>query len=91
MKREFTGIFEEGSKNKKPIYVGDLVVLTIPRKEGLKELNVFRVVKDDKGFFLVLHQGAMTDGNPNYRQSLSSQVHKVIGNIKDGINEKLLK
>lgn len=91
MKREFTGKYEQGTRKKGPIYVGDLVTLGVPRKEYLPDLIVFKVVKDEKGYSLLYYSGAMTEGDPNYRQDLGSQIYRVIGNIEEGIKEDLLK
>ena len=90
MKREFTGQYVHDGIKKFPIYVGDLVTLSIPRKERLPDLIVFRVVKDRDGFAIIYHRGAMSDGDPNYKQKLQHQVYKVVGNIESGIDEGLL-
>lgn len=90
MKREFTGQYEQNDKRKTLIYVGDLVALSIPRRERLPDLIVFRVVKDRDGFAIIYHSGAMSDGDPNYKQKLQYQVYKVVGNIESGIDESLL-
>jgi len=91
MKREFTGQYEQNNKRKKPIYVGDLVTLFIPRKERLEELNVFKVIKDNDGFAIIYHKGPMSETDPRYKQELCSQVYKVVGNVKTGIDKSLLK
>lgn len=89
MKRKFTGQYEQNNKRKRPIYVGDLVTLSIPRKNRGEKLIVFRVIDDD-GFGIIYHSGDMSVGDPKYRQELSCQVYKVVGNVKTGINENLL-
>lgn len=90
MNREFTGQYVHAGSRKTPIYVGDLVTLSIPRKERLLDSIVFEVVKDRNGFAIIYHSGAMSDGDPNYKQELRGQVYKVIGNIESGINETFL-
>lgn len=90
MKREFTGQYEQNNKRKKPIYVGDLVTLSIPRKKRLKKLIVFKVMKENAGFVIIYHSGPMSVGSPYYRQELHFQVYKVVGNIKTGIDKSLL-
>ena len=89
MKREFTGQYE-GDDRTKPVHVGDLVTLSIPRKSRLPELIIFKVVKDRGEFSIVYHSGNMSDGDPNYKQNLNFQVYKVVGNIDTGIDENLL-
>ena len=89
-KKVFTGKYEQGSKKRKSIYVGDLVTLGIPRKKYFPDMIVFKVIKDGDGFSIVYRSGAMSEGDPNYRQSLNQQVYKVIGNSKEGIKENLL-
>lgn len=89
MKREFTGQYE-GDDRTKPIYVGDLVTLSIPRKSRLPELIVFKVIKDKEDFAIIYHSGSMSDGDPNYKQKLNLQVYKVIGSIETGIDNSLL-
>lgn len=90
MKREFTGQYEQNNKRKKPIYVGDLVTLSIPRKERLQELIVFKVIKENDCFVIIYHRGPMSDGSPHYKQKLHSQVYKVIGSVETGIDKSLL-
>ncbi len=90
MKRKFTGKYVQGNKRKTPIYVGDLVTLGIPKKERLQELIVFKVIKENGGFAIIYHSGPMSDGDPCYKQSLHSQVYKVVGNTKIGIDKSLL-
>ena len=91
MKRKFTGQYEQSNKRKKPIYVGDLVTIGIPRKEKLQESNVFKVIEENGGFAIIYHRGPMSETNPQYKQELCSQVYKVVGNVKTGIDKSLLK
>ena len=90
MKREFTGQHEQNNKRKKPIYVGDLVTLWIPKKERLQELIVFKVIKENDGFAIIYHSGPMSETDPRYKQELQFQVYKVVGNVKIGIDDGLL-
>lgn len=90
MKREFTGQYEQNNKRKKPLHVGNLVTLSIPRRERLADLIVFKVIKDNDDFAIIYHSGAMSDGNPNYKQKLNFQVYKVVGNVEAGIDDSLL-
>ncbi len=90
MKRKFTGQYEQNNKKKKPICVGDLVTLGIPRKEKLKETNVFKVIKENSGFAIIYYNGPMSETDPRYKQELQSQVYKVVGNVKIGIDDSLL-
>lgn len=90
MKREFTGQYEQNNRRKKPIYSGDLVTLSIPRKGRLPELIVFRVVSENNHFYLIYYSGSMSEGDPNYKQDLNFQVYKVLGNIETGIDHNLL-
>ena len=89
MKREFTGQYE-GKNRTKPIYVGDLVTLTIPRKSRLPDLVFFKVVKENGGFIIIYYSGPMHVGDPLYKQELNFQVFKVVGNVETGIDENLL-
>lgn len=90
MKREPTGQYEQNDKRKKPICVGDLVTLFIPRKERLQELIVFKVVRENDGFAIIYHKGPMSETDPRYKQKLQFQVYKVVGNVKAGIDDSLL-
>ena len=88
MEKEFTGQHEQD--NRIPIHVDDLVTLSIPRRKRLSDLVVFRVIKDRDRFMILFHSGAMSDGDPNYKQNLRHQVYRVVGNIESGIDENLL-
>ncbi|MBI5356959.1 hypothetical protein HZB78_05130 [Candidatus Collierbacteria bacterium] len=91
MVKEFTKLYDQ---NKQKICVGDLVVLTIPRKERRDLLVIFEVVKDDKIYKIIYSEkfsyNTMSVGSPQYSQRLNFQVYKVIGSIKTGIDENLL-
>ena len=87
MEKEFTGQYDD---NKTPIKVDDLVTLSIPRKSEKDKLVVFRVVKEKDGFKLINWGESMHVGNPLYKQVLSGQAYKVVGNIESGVREELL-
>lgn len=91
MKREFTGQYEQNNKRKKPICVGDLVTLSIPRKKEIEKLIVFKVMKENDGFAIIYNSGPMSDADPRYKQELQGQVYKIVGNIETGIDKSLLK
>lgn len=91
MQREFTNYYTNvGRSDREPIYVGDLVVLTIPRKERRKEAVVFKVTKDNE-FKIEYYSGPMHPASPHYVQLLTTQVYAVVGNEIDGVNEDLFK
>jgi hypothetical protein len=91
MLKEFTGRHDQCGQE---ICVGDLVVLTTPRKERRDLLVIFEVVKDSGVYGITYSEkfslNTMAVDNPQWKQKLNSQVYKVIGNIKVGINENLL-
>jgi hypothetical protein len=88
MEKEFTGQYDHD--NKTPIKVDHLVTLSIPRKSRKDKLVVFHVIREKGGFYLLNFGETMDVGHPAYKQELRSQVYKVIGNIKTGVEDKLL-
>lgn len=90
MKNDFTNQSDHFKNN---IFVGDLVVLTIPRKERRCKAIIFEVVKDVEGYSIIYSEKfsnhTMSDDDLNYRQDLSHQVYKIVGNIVQGVNEYL--
>lgn len=90
MKNDFTNQVDH-FKNK--IHVGDLVVLTIPRKERRDKAVIFEVIKDAEYYSIIYSEKfsnhTMSDGDLNYKQDLNHQVYKVVGNIVQGVNEHL--
>ena len=91
MDSDFTGQYSRHSRiHRQPIHVGDLVTLSLPRKERINEIIIFKVVKEDDTYKIEYFSGAMSDGDPGYIQDLHAQVYKVIGNEKTGIDESQL-
>ncbi|MEK7570879.1 MAG: hypothetical protein AAB553_01275 [Patescibacteria group bacterium] len=85
-----TGQFDH---KKQEIRVGDLVVLTIPRKEKRKDAVIFEVLEDDDGYVIVYSEKYSNDtlsvGSSYYVQPLNHQVYEIVGNTSHGINEEL--
>ncbi len=87
MEKEFTGRYDE---YKTPIKVDDLVTLFIPRKSNKDRLVVFRVIKEKDVFKLLNWGESLHVGNRQYKQVLSGQAYKVVGDIESGVREELL-